>query len=172
MAARAATRSPGGRVDGIRDGTRASIYRLQSWEGDCSLSRMVWYLAAAVGCFGGFAVEGLQFAAAVRRCKNWPWRRRGEPPFGPFITSVVIRLGVSSGVATIAVEAEVVNGTFGAFAAGVAAPLIVEQLARQFPALASPDAAGQTFIPHQPRQPAPETAATSQSTVGPGGEPA
>lgn len=130
---------------------------------------MTWVLAAAVGCFGGFAVEGLQFVAAVRRCKGWPWRRRGEPPFGPFITSVIIRLGVSGGVAAIAVESGVVNGTFGAFAAGVAAPLIVEQLARQIPALASPDAAVQTFVPPQPGQPAAEAAAAGKSAGRAGG---
>ncbi|MFF4879491.1 hypothetical protein [Micromonospora sp. NPDC000668] len=84
---------------------------------------MTWMVAAAVGCFGAFAVEGLQFITAVRRCKGWPWKRRGEPPLAPFLTSVFIRLVISGGVAAVATESGVTNGTFGAFVVGVGAPL-------------------------------------------------
>jgi hypothetical protein len=88
---------------------------------------------AAWGLFGGFAVEGLEFAAAIRRSGRWPWRNRGEPGPLPLLASVIIRLSVGAGLAAAAGVANQVSGPFGALAVGVAAPLLVEQLARQVP---------------------------------------
>ena len=95
--------------------------------------RMTGLEYAAWGLFGGFAVEGLEFAAAIRRTGKWPWRKRGEPGPLPLLTSIVIRLAVGAGLAAAAGEASQVSGPFGALAVGVAAPLLVEQLARQIP---------------------------------------
>lgn len=81
------------------------------------------------GLFGGFAVEGLEFAAAIRKTGQWPWRLEDEPTFAMFMCSVVIRLAVGAGLAAAAGIAHQVNGPFGALAVGVAAPLVVEQLA-------------------------------------------
>lgn len=92
---------------------------------------------AAWGLFGGFAVEGLEFAAAIRRSGRWPWRNRGEPGPLPFLASVLIRLSVGAGLAAAAGAANQVSGPFGALAVGVAAPLLVEQLARQVPLTSS-----------------------------------
>jgi hypothetical protein len=86
---------------------------------------------AAWGLFGGFAVEGLEFAAAIRRTGRWPWRQPGEPGPLPFVVSIIIRLGVGAGLAAAAGVADQISGPFGAVALGVAAPLVVEQLARQ-----------------------------------------
>lgn len=88
---------------------------------------------AVWGLFGGFAVEGLEFAGAIRRTGGWPWRQPGEPGPLALTVSVVIRLVISAGVAAAAGAAGQVSGPFGALAAGVAAPLLVEQLARQLP---------------------------------------
>ncbi|SHH05607.1 hypothetical protein [Streptoalloteichus hindustanus] len=83
------------------------------------------------GLFGGFAVEGLDFAGAIRRTGGWPWRQPGEPGPAPLLISVVIRLTVGGGLAAAAGSAGQVGGPFGALAIGIAAPLVVAQLASQ-----------------------------------------
>jgi hypothetical protein len=85
------------------------------------------------GLFGGFAVEGLEFSGAIRRIGGWPWQRPNEPGPLPLIVSVLIRLAIGSGLALAAGSSGQVSGPFGALAVGVAAPLLVEQLARQIP---------------------------------------
>ena len=85
------------------------------------------------GLFGGFAVEGLEFSAAIRRVGTWPWRLPGEVGLVPLIVSIVIRLAVGAGLAAAAGSAGQVSGPFGALAVGVGAPLLIEQLARQVP---------------------------------------
>ncbi|MFC6086058.1 hypothetical protein [Sphaerisporangium aureirubrum] len=81
------------------------------------------------GLFGGFAVEGLEFAGAIRRSGKWPWKEPHE--IVPLIVSVIIRLLVGGGLAAAAGAAQQINGPFGALAIGVAAPLIIEQLTSQ-----------------------------------------
>ncbi|MBB6172121.1 hypothetical protein HNR23_002181 [Nocardiopsis mwathae] len=82
------------------------------------------------GLFGAFAIEGLQFNGAVQRTRCRPWRYPGEPSFGPWPVSVVIRLSIGTGLAAAAGLGDQVSGAFGAVAVGVAAPYIVEQLSR------------------------------------------
>lgn len=88
---------------------------------------------AAWGVFGGFAVEGLEFAAAIRRVGGWPWLQPGEPGPVPLIVSVLIRLTIGAGLAEAAGLTNQVSGPFGALAVGIAAPLLIEQLAGQVP---------------------------------------
>jgi hypothetical protein len=83
------------------------------------------------GFFGGFAVDGLEFAGAIRRVGGWPWRQEGEPGLLPLAISVLIRLVVGAGLAAASGSTGQVSGPFGAVAVGVAAPLLIEQLARQ-----------------------------------------
>ncbi|MCP2259865.1 hypothetical protein LX15_003574 [Streptoalloteichus tenebrarius] len=85
------------------------------------------------GLFGGFAVEGLDFAGAIRRTGGWPWKQPEEPGPVPFLVSVVIRLAVGGGLAVAAGSAGQISGPFGALAIGIAAPLVVAQLAGQVP---------------------------------------
>lgn len=93
------------------------------------------------GLFGGFAVEGLEFAAAIRRVGGWPWLQPGEPGPFPLAVSVLIRLAIGAGLATAAGSTGQVSGPFGALAVGVAAPLLIEQLARQVPLTMPPSLA-------------------------------
>lgn len=93
---------------------------------------------AVWGLFGGFAVEGLEFTAAIRRTGRWPWRQPGEPGPLPYTVSIVIRLAVGGGLAAAAGVADQITGPFGAVAFGVAAPLVVEQLAKQVSLTESP----------------------------------
>jgi hypothetical protein len=82
------------------------------------------------GLLGGFAVEGLELAAAIRRTRGWPWRKGGEVGLGPYLASVVIRLMISSALATAFGMDGQVNGATGALMVGITAPLIVEKMSR------------------------------------------
>jgi len=48
------------------------------------------------GAFGGVAVELL---AAIKRVKKFPWKVKGEIGLGPFLFTVVVRLGLGAGLA-------------------------------------------------------------------------
>jgi hypothetical protein len=98
------------------------------------------WLYALWGAFGGLAVEAIQFYGAIRRTGKWPWKTKGEPRPGPLAASVVIRVGVGFGLAFAAFETNQVSGPLGAIAVGVAAPLLIEQMAKRVPLDAqSPD---------------------------------
>lgn len=85
------------------------------------------------GIFGGSAVEGLEFSRAIRATGSWPWRLRGEPGALPYAVSVVVRLLVGGGLALALGLDHQIIGVFGALTCGVAAPLILEQLAQRIP---------------------------------------
>jgi hypothetical protein len=85
------------------------------------------------GAFGGFAVESMEFYGAIKRTNRWPWKVEGETGLGPLLASVVIRISVGCGLAWAATESGQVSGPFGAIAVGVAAPLLLEQMAKQVP---------------------------------------
>lgn len=62
---------------------------------------------------------------------------RGAPPIPQglvaYVLSVVIRVGVGAALAATAASGKQVAGAFGAFGLGVAAPLVIEKLARAVP---------------------------------------
>ncbi|GIM90425.1 hypothetical protein [Paractinoplanes toevensis] len=89
------------------------------------------------GLFGGFAVEGLELSAVIRRTGRFPWKRRGGPGLAPFLVSVIIRFGVGAGLAA-AVGSTGSTSPLSALAVGVAAPLIIEKLAQQIPVEPAP----------------------------------
>lgn len=82
------------------------------------------------GIFGGFAVEGLEFATAVRRIGNWPWRDPAEVRPLPFIVSTVIRVGVGGGLAAAYGIQGQITGPVAAVTLGVAAPLLLDQMGK------------------------------------------
>jgi hypothetical protein len=103
------------------------------------------------GLVGGFAIEALEFRRAVRRTRTWPWRSPDEPEFGPWLSSVIVRLIVGAIVAGAARASDQLSGPFAAVAVGVAAPVVLEQVARQArlaprtqaaPPVVSPEAEG------------------------------
>jgi hypothetical protein len=83
------------------------------------------------GLSGGFAIEALEFRRAIRRTRTWPWRSPEEPTFGPWLCAVIVRLLVGAIVAGAARASDQLSGPFAAIAVGVAAPVVLEQLARQ-----------------------------------------
>lgn len=86
--------------------------------------------AAVWGLGGGFAVEAIQLYGAIRRVRGFPWKRRSEPGLGPYTVATVLRLAVGAIVATAAGSAGAVENGFNAFALGIAAPLLVENLSK------------------------------------------
>jgi hypothetical protein len=71
------------------------------------------------GLFGGFAVDGLEFAGAIHRTGGWPWHQPGEPGPLPLAVSVLIRLIVGAGRAAAAGTTGQVRGPVGAVAVRV-----------------------------------------------------
>lgn len=92
---------------------------------------MEWWIALLWGLAGAGFIEGLDLYSAIRRVKGYPWTIKGEVPFGPYLLSVFIRLAVGAGLAAALGASQQVAGPVGAVAAGVAAPKILEQLARR-----------------------------------------
>jgi hypothetical protein len=106
--------------------------------------------AALWGLFGGFAVEGLELYAALRRDGRWPWKRGVQrktgaiPEAGPmgYAIAELIRLLIGAGLASAAVTAGQITGPLGALGVGVAAPTIIGQLAKLIPLAISPEMGG------------------------------
>lgn len=87
--------------------------------------------AGTWGLIGGFIVEALEYAAAIRRAKGWPWKRRGEPGLGPQLVAILLRLAASTGLAAAAGAAGQLASVFGALVIGVTTPIMVERILRQ-----------------------------------------
>lgn len=94
---------------------------------------MTWWEYVLWGAFGGLAVEAIQFSGAIHRCKDWPWRVKGEPGPFPLAVSVVIRVGLGLVLALAAGQTGQISGPIGAIAVGVAAPHLIEQMAKRVP---------------------------------------
>jgi hypothetical protein len=91
---------------------------------------MVVLIACAWGLLGAAAVEALDLYKAIHRIHDFPWRHPDEPPLGPYLLSVFIRLALGVGAAAACAASGQIAGPGGAIAAGYAAPKIFEQLAR------------------------------------------
>jgi hypothetical protein len=98
------------------------------------ISSAIW------GGLGGFAVEVVQIYGAMQRAKRPPWRSSGQPPgvgddptLDALALSVAIRMVVGTILAAAAGESGQVSGALGAMAVGVAAPLVIQQMAREVP---------------------------------------
>jgi hypothetical protein len=86
--------------------------------------------AALWGAFGGLAVELVEFHRVLRQTGTWPWNIQGEPSASMWLASIVIRIGLGLGLAVAGAETGEIAGPFAAIGAGVAAPLIIEQLGK------------------------------------------
>jgi hypothetical protein len=96
------------------------------------------------GLFGGFAVQALEFISAANRSSGWPWRYPYGPGAGPYVVALILRLMIGSGLAAASGASGQISGPFGAIAVGVAAPLILAQLASRVPV---PDALTEAELP-------------------------
>jgi hypothetical protein len=101
--------------------------------------------AALWGLLGGLAVDCTQLLAVMGRLGKLPWKVKNEPSLAFYVVAGVTRLIIGACVAAAA--ASQVNGAFGAFMFGAAAPLVMERIAQFLPvsgtaSSAAPDSPG------------------------------
>jgi hypothetical protein len=94
---------------------------------------MAVWIAAIWGLSGGLAVEALELYGSIHRARKWTWRKPIPQGLAAYVISVVIRAGLGTVVVAAAAASEQISGAFAAFGLGVAAPLVVEKLARAVP---------------------------------------
>ncbi|MDH6435710.1 hypothetical protein M2158_004187 [Streptomyces sp. SAI-144] len=83
------------------------------------------------GLLGAALIEGLDLYTAIHSTDGWPWRKKGQPTFAPYITALLIRLGVGTGLTAAFAASHQVAGALAAVTVGIAAPKILQQLAKQ-----------------------------------------
>jgi hypothetical protein len=107
------------------------------------ISEMSWWAAALWGFMGAAAIEAWDLYGAIHRVKGFPWKVDGEVAFAPYLVSVLLRIFLGVGMAVAFVASGQANGPVGVVAIGIAAPKLLEQLARQaISQTAADDAAG------------------------------
>ena len=94
---------------------------------------LTWAQAAGWALAGGLCVEALELYAQIRRTPKWSWRTPIPQGLVAYLISVAIRAGVGATLGAAAASGKQVAGAFGAFGLGVAAPLVIEKLARIVP---------------------------------------
>jgi len=94
-------------------------------------SHMSLWAAALWGFMGAAAIEAWDLYGAIHRVKGFPWQVAGEVALAPYLVSVLIRVLLGVGMADAFVASGQANGPVGVVAIGIAAPKLLEQLARQ-----------------------------------------
>jgi hypothetical protein len=109
---------------------------------------MTGVIAGLWGLFGGFAVEGLEFYAVWQNHRCWPWHvsngdnadasgkvnpERKEAGLRGYVVAEAVRLLIGAGLAWATATTGQISGPLGALGVGVAAPVIIGQLARAIP---------------------------------------
>ena len=108
------------------------------------ISQMSPWAAALWGFIGAAAIEAWDLYGAIHRVKGFPWKFEGEVPLAPYLVSVVLRVLLGVGMAVAFVASGQAGGPVGAVAIGIAAPKLLEQLARQaVPRMAADSEPGQ-----------------------------
>src|ERR1700683_4982872 len=95
------------------------------------VSQMSLPEAALWGFMGAAAIEAWDLYGAIRRAKGFPWKLDGEVPLGPYLVSVLLRVLLGIGMALAFVASGQAAGPVGVVAIGIAAPKLLETLARQ-----------------------------------------
>lgn len=141
---------------------------------------MVWWQAALWGLTGGLLSELLELYEQIHQTPDrWDWRRPIPQGMPAFVVSTLIRLGAGCAVAAALAHDGQVAGATAAFGAGVAAPLVIEKLARLAPlsvdtqAVLEPSAAssGTSSVATAPSQSTPASPAerSHESSIVAGG---
>ena len=121
--------------------------------------------AASWGLLGGLCVELLELYAHIRHTQKWNWREPIRLGITLYLISVVCRVGVGAVLAAAAAGSGQVSGTLAAFGLGVAAPLVIEKLARAVPRTELVGAGAE----HALASSAPPLAALHEPAAEPGG---
>jgi hypothetical protein len=95
------------------------------------VSHMSLLAAVLWGFMGAAAIEAWDLYGAIHRVKGFPWKFDGEVALGPYLVSVVLRVLLGIGMALAFVASGQAAGPVGVVAIGIAAPKLLEQLARQ-----------------------------------------
>jgi hypothetical protein len=93
----------------------------------------IW-VACAWGLLGAVLVEmrGLWIALQPFRAPKWPWRDgRGRAQVAGYAIAVACRFGMAAGLNAVYAAAHQIAGPLGAVTMGIAAPLLIQQLALQ-----------------------------------------
>ncbi|WP_434593600.1 hypothetical protein [Streptomyces sp. A5-4] len=80
---------------------------------------------------GAALIEGLDLYTAIHTTDGWPWKKKGQPALAPYLAALVIRLGVGTGLTAAFAASQQVAGALAAVTVGIAAPKILQQLAKQ-----------------------------------------
>lgn len=83
------------------------------------------------GLLGAALIEGLDLYTAIHTSDGWPWKKKGEPTLAPYLVALAIRLGVGTDLTAAFAASHQVAGALAAVTVGIAAPKILQQLARQ-----------------------------------------
>ncbi|MGW2873127.1 hypothetical protein DR950_01755 [Kitasatospora xanthocidica] len=95
---------------------------------------MATWQAGLWGLLGSGLIEGWDLYAAIHAARGFPWKRRDRLKLLPYLVAVAIRLGVGAALAAVYAASGQIAGAIGAVTVGIAAPKILEQLARRAPA--------------------------------------
>jgi hypothetical protein len=94
------------------------------------MSHMSLWTAALWGLIGAAAIEAWDLYGAIHRVKGFPWDFAGEVALVPYLVSVALRVLLGVGMAIAFVASGQADGPVGVVAIGIAAPKLLEQLAR------------------------------------------
>lgn len=119
---REAMNSPGGRYERTPGGTL--------------LVARGWAMPIGQACLWGLLGAGLIEIRALWevlhpfRAPKWPWRdRRGRPQLVGYAVAVICRFAMAAGVDAVYAASHQIAGSVGAVTMGVAAPLVIQQMA-------------------------------------------
>ena len=114
-------------------------------------SQMSLWAAALWGFVGVAAIKAWDLYGAIHRVKGFPWKFDGEVALAPYLVSVLLRVLLGVGMAVAFVASGQAAGPVGAVAIGIAAPKLLEQLARQAVSQTPADGAANELRPaHAP----------------------
>ena len=104
---------------------------------------MTWWQACGWGLLGAGLIEvrGLWSAIEPSRVPKWPWKDgRGRPQVWGYVIAVACRFVMAVGLNAVYAASHQIAGPLGAVTMGIAAPLIIQQMAvrGEVPAPASP----------------------------------
>jgi hypothetical protein len=114
------------------------------------VSQMSPLAAALWGFVGAAAIEAWDLYGAIHRVKGFPWKFAGEVALAPYLVSVMLRVFLGIGMAVAFVASGQAAGPVGAVAIGIAAPKLLEQLARQAVSQAAADDSTRQLRPTHP----------------------
>jgi hypothetical protein len=122
----------------------------------------VW-IATVWGLTGGLCVEALELYAHICRAPKWDWRCPIDQGMAAFVVAVMLRVSVGAALAAAFAGSHQVSGPLAAYTLGVAAPVVVERLAKAIPLTSG---APKPHSVPQVEAAASETPAQSQEILG------